>query len=62
MSEYRQGEGPDYLEAVNNILRNLRYDDRGGIEFWQSGGRTIPYAKEADTVNALGMAHTQNRD
>lgn len=39
---YYKGEGPEPLEAVNEILRQLNYYDRGDIDFSTPDGKPIP--------------------
>ena len=42
--DYYEGTGNDPLEAINSILRLLKYSDRGEIESWNhETGKDIDY-------------------
>jgi len=53
---YYKGIGNDPLDAVDSILRELKYLDGGEIEFWkEESGKSVNIDNEAECTSPLNF-------
>jgi hypothetical protein len=53
---YYEGTGNDPLEAINSILRLLKYSDRGEIESWNhETGKDIDIGHNVECVSPISF-------